>query len=198
MFKHTIVFALLAGLVACDADRTEQPRSDRAPVPAADDQAAPPETPEARQAPAEAVSEKDRDFVRTAASAGMFEVQSSEHALERREQLGALAPFATKMVEDHKKANEELKSLAQRKNVEVPTELLPKHRDMMKEVENASDLSRTYADVQLKAHEEAVELFEDCSKNCNDAEIKAFAERTLKVLHQHHEDIQARAPRAGN
>ena len=40
-------------------------------------------------------------------------------------------------------------------------------------------------------HKKAVKLFEDASLNCKDADLKAFATKTLPTLKMHLDSIQA-------
>ena len=45
---------------------------------------------------------------------------------------------------------------------------------------------KAYAEgVGVSAHEDAVKLFEDASKNAKDPEVKQFATETLPILQQH-------------
>ena len=60
-----------------------------------------------------------QDFVNEAASGGMFEVQSSQLALERG-QGDEVKAFAQMMITDHTANNEELKAAAEAAGVTVP------------------------------------------------------------------------------
>ncbi len=130
---------------------------------------------------------KDEDvtFVMTAASAGMWEVQSSQLAAEQAKS-DAVKAFARRMVEDHTKANKELMDVAAKKNVKLPAGLTKKHADMLAAVANAKqDFDAQYAKAQAAAHEEAVALFEREAKDGKDADLKAFAEKNLPTLKDH-------------
>lgn len=138
-----------------------------------------------------------QEFVQKAAVGGMFEVKSSEAALA----AGAAEPvagFATMMVSDHGKANEELKTIAGQKSIPVPADLDEKHAAMLAEITGATGdaMVSAYGKNQLAAHQEAVTLFQTYSTEGEDADLKAFATRTLPTL-QGHLDMAKTLPGAG-
>lgn len=139
------------------------------------------------------VSMADSHFLQKAAQAGNFEVKASEMALKKTKNADIQA-FAQHMVEDHKKAGEELKALADKKNVKVSAEpsFTQKASLMMLEKRDGKNFDSKYADdVGVDAHKSAVSLFEKASESADDPEIKAFASKTLPTL-KHHLD-QAKA-----
>src|SRR5262245_34765367 len=99
----------------------------------------------------------DAQFIAKAAVGGMFEVKSSQLALQRGT-APSLKTFAQQMVTDHTKANQELMTLAARKGWQVPTALDEKHLDMLNKLARlqSSEFDTAYWDMQLKAHEGAV------------------------------------------
>src|SRR3569833_2665813 len=101
--------------------------------------------------------------------------------------------FATMMVNDHSKANDELKTLAGKKNITLPAapsaEKQKMAADMSKKNEKAYD--KDYVNGMVEGHEKAVKLFTDASQNCKDADIKDFATKTLPTLKMHLDSIKA-------
>jgi putative membrane protein len=97
--------------------------------------------------------------------------------------------FAKRMIEDHTKANEELKALASSKGVEVPDDpsLMQKGKTkLMLSTADGADFDRRYAEsMGVTAHEDTIELFEKAAKSAQDPEIKAFAQKTLPKLQEH-------------
>src|SRR5438445_519881 len=63
----------------------------------------------------------DEHFMKEAAGDGLAEVQLGQLAKDRG-MSDEVKSFANRMVDDHSKANEQLKSLAQAKGVQLPTE----------------------------------------------------------------------------
>lgn len=128
----------------------------------------------------------DEDFVAKALSGGMLEVESGRSAQgqTRTEQVKS---FARKMVEDHTKSNQELATLAARKNIRIPKGMSEKHFEVIKRLARLTDrpFDAEFAKAQVESHEEAVSLFESASKGVKDQDLKAFAEKTLPTLRDH-------------
>ncbi|GEO05590.1 hypothetical protein AAE02nite_32540 [Adhaeribacter aerolatus] len=126
-------------------------------------------------------------FAVNAASGGLMEVALGNMA----QQKGANADvkkFGQQMVTDHSKANTELKTIASSKNIQIPTTPLPKHQ---KHIDHLSGLSgaefdKHYMTMMVEDHQEDIGLFQKTANdNSQDAELKAFAEKTLPVLKSH-------------
>jgi putative membrane protein len=141
--------------------------------------------PQAQQ-PTGALSRSDRDFVTKAAQDGMAEVALGELAA-RQASNNEVKQFAQRMVDDHSKANNELKELASKKGIAFPSEVSAKQRasqDRMAKLSGA-DFDREYMRAMVKDHDSAVALFEKESRSGSDPELKAWAEKTLPVLREH-------------
>src|SRR5215208_2815496 len=87
--------------------------------PATDTAGSRPASPNAAQS-ANAQTNPDGRFIMEAAQGGIAEVELGRLATDKA-QTDAVKQFARRMVADHGKANDELKSLAQSKNITLPT-----------------------------------------------------------------------------
>lgn len=126
-----------------------------------------------------------QEFVKEAASGGLFEVQSSQLALKKSNDQ-AVKDFAQQMINDHEKANDQLKNIAKGENITVSDQLLPKHQQLLDRLNNASsDFDKQYDQIQKQAHEETVTLFQNASRSLSDPQLKSFASQTLPTLQQH-------------
>jgi putative membrane protein len=129
-----------------------------------------------------------QDFVNKVAISDMFEIQSSQLALSK-EPDSDTKPFAQRMVADHQKTSSELKSLVEGRKVKatLPTAMDSDHQGMFDQlkVKSGKDFDQSYDQIQVKAHQDAVALFEWCAKAGNDAELKTWAAKTLPHLKQH-------------
>lgn len=128
----------------------------------------------------------ERDFIIQALNCGMFEVQSSQLAIQKGV-LGKHREFAEEMVAHHGKMNRELERLAQERRLTAPLQLDSKHDtvlDELRELERDAFTQR-YHDVQVKGHEDAIRHFERAARECQDPELKAFVQRGLPTLRQH-------------
>lgn len=135
-----------------------------------------------------------QDFVNEAASGGMFEVQSSQLALERSQNADVKA-FAEKMVADHTPNNEELMAIATAAGLTPPAEIMGANAENMKAVQDATGdaFDKTYAEKQVAAHEAAVTLYQAYAEGGQEQSLKAYAEKSLPVLQEHLENAKAMA-----
>jgi putative membrane protein len=133
----------------------------------------------------------DKKFVKEAALGGMTEVELGKLAAQKASS-DDVKQFAQKMVDDHTKANDELKQAASKDNIPVPDTLDSKHQS---EIDKLSKLSgeqfdKAYVKNQLKEHETDVKEFSAEAQGGTDPEIRAFASSTLPVLQQHLELVK--------
>ena len=133
------------------------------------------------------VASGDRKFIETAAGSGMFEVQVAQLATSRAKSPDVKS-FAGMLVDQHTKANDELTQMANAKGVELPA---APPRAMRNEVEkmarkNGAEFDKDFIkSVGIKAHEKDIKAFEKASKDVKDAELKAWAAKTLPTLKEH-------------
>ena len=110
-----------------------------------------------------------QDFVTQAASGGMYEVESSQLVLEEAQAPAEITEFAQHMVQDHSKANDQLTTIAEQQDLEVPSELQPEEQQLIDELQGADDKAQTYAQQQLTAHQKSVDLFQTYAEQCENA-----------------------------
>jgi len=128
----------------------------------------------------------DRNFLMEAAMGGMLEVELGRMATQQGAS-DAVKQFGQRMVDDHSKANEELMSLARGKGITLPTELDEKHKKDMTKLSSLSgaDFDREYTKMMVSDHHKDVSEFEKQSTRGTDADLKAFAGKTLPTLQEH-------------
>jgi putative membrane protein len=138
------------------------------------------------------ISHKDRQFIVKAGQAGAAEIAAGQLAVSKSSNPD-VKQFGQHMVQDHTKAGDELKQIAQSKSLAVPSDPDWSHRHLAAKLEkaNASDFDKLYIkEAGVKDHKDAVKLFTDESKNGTDPELRAFAERTLPTIQDHYRMAQ--------
>lgn len=133
------------------------------------------------------VSSSDRKFAMTAAMGGMAEVEMARLALTKASS-DAVKQYAQKMIDDHTTANTELMQLASSKGITLPTAPDAKHRAMMARMEKLSGAAFDREYIMMaghKDHQKMEKLFRDESMRGRDADLKAFAAKTLPVVREH-------------
>ena len=130
-------------------------------------------------------------FMTEAARGGMAEVELSRTA-QTKAQNADVKAFAQKMVQDHSNANTELKQLAAKKNVTLPTEMDAAHKTMSESMAKltGAEFDKAYVDAMVADHEKSVALFQTQANSGTDADAKAFAAKTLPTLKMHLEMIK--------
>ena len=137
-------------------------------------------------APQGSLAAADKTFMMKAARGGMAEVELGRLATEKASSAD-VKQFGQRMVDDHGKANDELKGLASQKNVTLPADLDAKHkatRDRLSKLSGAA-FDKAYMADMVADHNADVAEFARVSKRAKDADVKAFAAKTLPTLQEH-------------
>ena len=142
-----------------------------------------------------AMAATSNSFVDDAAEGGITEIEAGKLALEKSSSAD-VKTFAQHMVTEHTKANQELATLAKKLDIEVPDDaaLTDKAKKAILEMRDES-FDKAYANNQVAAHEKTVALFKKESTSSDNAELKAFATKTLPTLEAHlkaAKDLQAK------
>jgi putative membrane protein len=132
------------------------------------------------------IASEDKEFITKAAEGGMLEVTLGAEAA-RKASMPDVKTLGDRMVTDHSKVNDELKQLAAKKGVTLPTEMDKEHKSDADKLTKLSGtkFEREYADFMVDDHEKDVKEFRKASKDAKDPELRAWAAKTLPVLEQH-------------
>ncbi len=128
----------------------------------------------------------DKKFAKEAALGGMTEVELGKLATEKGASDG-VKQFGQKMVDDHTKANDQLKEVASKDKLEIPQSLDSKHQSRIDKLSKLSgpQFDKAYIKDQLKDHEQDVSEFQNEAQNGADPNVKQFAASTLPTLQEH-------------
>ena len=106
---------------------------------------------------------------------------------ERHIRYADVKELGKMMVTEHSKASSDLLSLAESKQISIPTTLtdagLSAQKDL-KEVDS-KDFNKKYVDKMVSGHKDAISKYEDASTDAKDADIRNLASTTLPILRQH-------------
>ncbi|MBO1904966.1 DUF4142 domain-containing protein [Microvirga sp. 3-52] len=142
-------------------------------------------------APAPIAVTSAAEFVPTATSSNLFEIESSRLALQRSRDP-EVRRFAQQMIRDHNAASRRMTSVVRRAGLPMsPPAMNAKHQQMLATVQSASDFDAAYVNAQLMAHQEAVALFTSYSQNGDVPQLAQFAGATLPTLEMHLEHAQS-------
>jgi putative membrane protein len=137
----------------------------------------------------------DTHFVKKAAEGGLAEVELGQLAVQKASSE-QVKKFGQRMVDDHSKANDELKEVASKEHITLPTEPDAKDRATKARLEKLSgaEFDKAYMADMVKDHRHDVAEFARESKNAQNPSVKSFAEKTLPTLREHLKMAEQIAP----
>jgi putative membrane protein len=128
----------------------------------------------------------DQDFVTKAGQGGMAEVELGTIAMDQGS-AADVKKFGKQMVDDHSKANEELKTVAATAGAKVPDAPSPSQKALAAQLKQkrGSDFDAAYSKAMVKDHKEDIALFKKEATSGSNSDLKAFAQKTLPTLESH-------------
>jgi putative membrane protein len=140
----------------------------------------------------------DTTFMKKAARGGMAEVELGQLAVQKGTS-DDVKKFGQRMVDDHSKANDQLKQIASEEHVALPQSLSAKDKATKSSLEqlSGSEFDRAYMRDMVTDHKQDVAEFQKESKSAHDPSVKNFAAQTLPTLMDHLKDAQRIASSQG-
>jgi len=130
--------------------------------------------------------EKDAQRVVDAYSSGLYEVRLadtvSKYAVSKEAKN-----LAAMLADAHRKINAELKGLAEKKQITLPTDVTPDQAKKIGDLrdEKRKDIDKEYTSQMVSNHKESIDMYEKCSTECTDAEIKSWFGNAVPELRKH-------------
>ena len=145
-----------------------------------------------------ALAANDAAFMKKAADGGLAEVAHAKLAQEKASSAEVKA-YAAKLEKDHTQANTELKQVATQKNVTLPDQPSKMHQAMHDKLAKLSgaEFDKAYVAAMLEDHQKDVKEFSRAAASSADADVKAFAAKTLPTLKDHLQQVQQLAKTVG-
>ena len=138
------------------------------------------------------VGDDAKDFSQDAATGGMMEVELGKIA-EKNSATQSIKDFGKMMVDDHSKINDELKDLASKKNVALPSTVTS---DQQKDIDKLSketgkDFDKDYVSMMIDDHKKDIADFKKAGDKITDPDYKDFIMKALPTLQKHLDAIEA-------
>lgn len=130
--------------------------------------------------------EYDSEFMTKAAAGGLLEVQLGQEVAQRATTPEA-KKFAQQMVTDHTKGNAEMKALAAKKHLILPSSLGEDQQKAYNKVVagKGAQLDQQYVQAMIDDHQEDIKDYQEAAAKATDPELKALAAKTLPMLQMH-------------
>ena len=138
----------------------------------------------------------DTTFVKKAARGGLAEVELGQLATQKASSE-EVKKFGQRMVDDHGKANDQLKQVAEQEHINLPTEPSAKDKATKARLEKLSgeQFDRAYMKDMVQDHRTDVAEFAHESKMGKNPSVKGFAQQTLPTLREHLKEAEKIAPK---
>jgi putative membrane protein len=132
------------------------------------------------------LSAADRKFFTNASQGGMLEVELGKIAAAKGSKPD-VKTFGQRMVDDHSKANDQLKQLASQKSVTLSDKLSPAKQKVVDKYNKLSGAAfdSSYMSNMVTDHKEDVAEFQKEAKSGKDSDVKSWAQTTLPTLQDH-------------
>ncbi len=126
--------------------------------------------------------------------AGLAEINAAQLGQSKSANADIKA-FSDHIAADHTKANAELKTLADSKKVTVSDSpsLVQQGKGKLLDMKSGDSFDKSFAEAMVSDHKQVIEAFEKEANEGKDADVKAFAAKTLPTLKMHlsmAEDLQ--------
>ncbi len=130
--------------------------------------------------------EKAADKLVHAYSANMFEIKAAENA-SANASTPEVKKLSMMLVEAHTKMNADVKMLADKKQISLPTDLTEdQKKDLEKLAEKTGlDYDKAFTEKMKNKHEDAVNFYEKTAEKCDDVDIKNWAATTAPEVRSH-------------
>ena len=128
----------------------------------------------------------DKEFMMSAAHSDQNEIQQSRMALAKGV-TGMAKEMANKMIADHSKSTADLKKIAAKKGITLPTDMDADHKAMKPAMEKLSGkaFEEKYMAQMVMDHQKTANTMMAHEQMTKDADLKAFIGKTLPVVQMH-------------
>ncbi|HET9813198.1 MAG TPA: DUF4142 domain-containing protein [Sphingomicrobium sp.] len=138
----------------------------------------------ARPRPAPPVAMSNAAYVRSAAAIDLFEIRSSELALQRSA-TRRVRDFAAMMIKDHKGTSSQLSLAGRRLNLLPSARLDAPHQAMLDALRQSANFDAAYKRQQLTVHQEAEALHSRYAASGTSPTLRPVAAANLPVVRRH-------------
>lgn len=128
----------------------------------------------------------DPEFMMSAAHSDQNEIQLSRLVLEKGA-TGVAKEHANMMIKDHTKSTADLKALAQKKKVTLPTDMDAEHKAIAEEMKQLSgkQLEQRFLQQMVTDHQKTLNTMQAHASMTEDTELKGFITKTTPVIQKH-------------
>jgi putative membrane protein len=139
------------------------------------------------------MSDVDRQFMMMAAKDGMKEVHMGQMAAQQG-QSDTVKKLGQMIAADHTKANQQLMAIAAKKGVKPDT----RHKMDKMSKRDMANFDQAWIGMMVNDHQKDIAAYQRQAQQGADADLKAYAKKTLPVLQKHLKMVQAAQKKMGS
>ena len=135
-------------------------------------------------------AERNAEFVVDVVASNIGEVKLAQ--LAQQKSSNAEIKDVAKMLEsDHSAVLTDLRSLANKKGITVPSEEAAAAKDKAKELseEKAAEFDKEWCETLMDNHKNSISKFENAAKDLTDPDLQSFVNAVLPKLRTHHDKL---------
>lgn len=135
-------------------------------------------------------AEKEAQFVVDVVASNYGEVKLARLA-QQKASNSELKDVARMLEQDHRAVLNDLKSMASKKGITIPTEENGDAKDKLKELtdEKAGVFDKEWCETLMDNHKASISKFENAANDISDPDIKNFVNSVLPKLRTHHDRL---------
>jgi putative membrane protein len=149
--------------------------------------------------PSRSASASTMQYVEANANGNLFEIQSSQLALQKSRNA-RVRRFAQRMIDEHTQMQTELSTAVRTTgpSLTVPTALGNRHASAIQDLQGATgrEFDRMYLTAQINAHDEALVVNQNYAQTGDDPALKQLAANAVPTIQEHLNMAQQIAGRA--
>jgi len=128
----------------------------------------------------------DPTFMKSAAHSDQNEIQLSKLVLEKGA-TGMAKTHADMMITDHTKSTADLKAIATKKNVTLPTDMDAEHKAIAEQMRKLSgkDLEKKFMEQMVTDHQKTLNTMAAHKAMTQDTDLQTFITKTTPVIEKH-------------
>jgi putative membrane protein len=128
----------------------------------------------------------DAEYISEAYSNGLYEIEAAKHA-KQYAVAQQTRDLAGELITAHVKLNDQLKALAQSKQVSLQQTLTADQLDDIKELSEKKgvEYDKEYLDEVIEEHKEYISDFEKAADKSNDADVRKLFSESISHLRAH-------------
>jgi putative membrane protein len=132
------------------------------------------------------LNEKDSKGVVNAYTSNLYEIKLAETA-KTHATTDEAKSLASAMFDAHSKLNTQLRELAIKKQIDLPSDITPEQQEKINDLakKKPKNFDKEYAELMVNKHKDAIDMYENCANECTDQDIRSWFASAVPELRKH-------------